>query len=500
LKWLWAKFADPLKLFLQRDDRFSRGVIAIISGTVISRIIAFASIPFLSRLYTPSDFGALAIFVMINGTLGTLVTGRYEASIVLPESDEEAVNLLGVCIGLATTNSILIGIIFFYYAEAVAIFFGTPELIPWLHWSPAITWASGTFTALRLWNSRNDNFKWISIANVGDIVALAATQISIGFLLRGMLTGLLLGPFAGRIAGALILILRTLKSDWSLIFHSLNFRVAFNQAIRYLRFPLYDLPASLLSNLSREMPTGVLSIFFVTQWVGLYSVAYRILSAPIQVLGGAIAQVYLPVAHDARRSGQLDSFTLAIFDRLLSISFTPMLVVAIGAPELISTILGERWFIAGEILQYLVPSLLMAFIASPLSEIYSVLERQQEKLIFNISVFITPLISLVVGGLLGDPILAIIMYSISGTIFWMLQCFWILRLSDITSQTIMGHIITELLHTLPFIIFALGVKHYYEGSPRRISIAICITLLVFIAFRWKDVLGPSRLKKSYAPD
>jgi lipopolysaccharide exporter len=500
LKWLWAKFADPLKGLLRRDDRFSRGVLTLLSGTVLSRLIAFMAIPFLSRLFTPSDFGALAIFVMINGALGTLVTGRYEASIILPESDEEAVNLLGVCIGLATTNSILLSIVFFYYSEPVAIFFGAPELIPWFHWSPVCIWASGIFASLRLWNSRTDNFQWISIANVGDIGALTAIQISVGLLFRGMLTGLMLGPFAGRLTAAAILMTRTLKSDWSFIRRSLSFRVAVDQAIRYLRFPLYDLPASILANLSREMPTGVLGIFFITQWVGFYSIAYRILSVPVQVLGGAIAQVYLPVARDARRSGQLDSFTLAIFDRLLSIAFVPMLVVAIGAPELISTLLGQRWFITGEILQYLMPSILMVFIASPLSEVYSVLERQKEKLVFNIAVFITRLISLVVGGLLGDPLLAIIMYSASGTIFWMLQCFWILRLANITSQAIMGHIIAELLRSLPYIIFALGIHHYYAGNPRRISLAICIIIVVFIIVRWKEILGPGMLKKAYVSD
>jgi len=500
LKWLWAKFADPLKGLLRRKDRFSRGVVTIMSGTILSRIIAFAAIPFLSRLFTPSDFGVLAIFGLIVGSMGTLITWRYEAAIVLPESDEEAVNILGVCIGLATISTALLFIIFYYYAAAVAIFFGAPELIPWLYWAPLCSWAIGVFTALRLWNSRTDDFKWISIANVGDVGALTITQIGLGLLIRGMLTGLMLGPFAGRLTSAAILILRTHKSSGPLIRRSLNFRVAIDQAKRYLRFPLYDLPASLLSTLSREMPAGILGIFFVTQWVGLYSVAHRILSVPLQVLGGSIAQVYLPVARDARRSGHLDSFTLTIFDRLLGISFTPMLVVAIGAPELISTLLGQRWVVAGEILQYLMPSLLMVFIASPLSEVFSVLERQQEKLIFNIAVFITRLTSLVVGGLLGDPVLAIIMYSASGTIFWMLQCFWILRISHITSQAITTHIMAEILRALPFIIFSLGVKNYYAGSPRRITLAICITLAVFIAFRWKELLGPGTLKKSYAPD
>ncbi len=500
MKWLWAKFADPVKGMLRRDDRFSRGVMTIMSGTILSRIVAFAAIPFLTRLFTPSDFGVLAIFGLIVGSMGTLITGRYEAAIVLPESDEEAVNILGVCIGLATINSALLFVIFYYYAETVAVFFGAPELIPWLYWAPLCSWAIGIFTALRLWNARIDDFKWISIANVGDVGALTIIQLGVGLLFRGMLTGLMLGPFAGRLTSAVILILHALQSNGPLIRRSLNFRVAVDQAKRFLRFPLYDLPASILSNLSREMPAGVLGIFFATQWVGLYSVAYRVLSVPLQVLGGSIAQVYLPMARDAKRSGRLDSFTLTVFDRLLGISFTPMLVVAIGAPELISTLLGKRWLVAGEILQYLMPSLLMAFIASPLSEVYSVLERQQEKLVFSIAVFTTRLTSLIVGGLLGDPILAIIMYSASGTIFWMLQCFWILRLSNITSQAIMAHVSAELLRALPFIIFALGVQNYYAGNPRRISLGIFITLAVFIALRWKEFLGPGMLKKSYAPD
>jgi lipopolysaccharide exporter len=496
LKWLWSKFIGPIKDLLHRNDRFSRGVMAILSGTVISRIIAFAAIPLLSRLFTPSDFGVLAIFGMITGTLATLVTWRYEAAIILPDKDEDAANILGVCIGLSTITSILIAIVFYYYSEAIAVFFGAPELTIWLYWSPICIWSIGVFTALRLWNSRTDDFKWISIANIADIGAMAITQIGLGILLRGMLTGLMLGPYAARVASVLVLLLRTLKSDGRLILSSLNSRQALNLAVRYLRFPLYDLPASMLSSLSREMPTGILGIFFITQWVGLYSVAQRILSVPVQVLGGAIAQVYLPVAQDAKKSGRLDTFTLSIFDRLLGIALTPMLIVAIAAPELITVILGDRWFLAGLFLQCLMPSLLMVFIASPLSEVYSVLERQQEKLVFNTAVFITRLISLIIGGLLGDALLAIIMYSASGTIFWMLQCFWILRMSRIKTPTIFKHVFSELIRTIPFLIFTIGMQYFYPNSPRRITLAICITLVVFIALRWKEFLGPGSFKDS----
>jgi lipopolysaccharide exporter len=498
LKWFLEKFVGPVKSLLNRKDRFSRGIMALLSGTVLSRLIAFAVIPLLSRLFSPADFGVLAIFGMITATLGTLVTWRYESAIILPDSDEDAANILGVCIGLSTITSLLLGVVFYYYSEPVSVFFGAPELTPWLYWSPLCIWAMGVFTALRLWNSRTDNFKWISIANVGDISTMAITQISLGLIFRGMLSGLMLGPYVARFASALILLWSTLRADGKLIRKSLSLQLALSLAIRYLRFPLYDLPASLLSSLSREMPTGILGVFFITQWVGLYSVANRILSVPIQMLAGVIAQVYLPVARDARTSGRLDVFTLSIFDRLLGIAVTPMFVVALAAPQLIFVLLGGRWVMAGTIMQYLMPSLLLGFIASPLSEIYSVLERQQEKLIFNTAIFFTRFVSLVIGGLLGDPILAIIMYSASGTIFWILQCFWILRMSRTKTRAILSHVFAELLRTLPFVIFIYGMQYFYPFSPRRITLAVIITLLVFLALRWKELLGPSTVKQEYA--
>jgi lipopolysaccharide exporter len=494
LKWLWAKFADPIKDLLHRDDRFGRGVMAIMSGTVISRFIAFAAIPFLTRLFTPADFGVLALFGMVTSTLATLVTWRYEAAIILPERDEDAANILGVCIGLNTITSAILGIVFFYYSETISIFFGAPELTPWLYWSPLCIWAMGIFTALRLWNSRTDNFKWISIANLGDGGALVVTQIGLGLLFHGILTGLMLGPYFARISGMLILLVHTLKTHGPLIRSSLNFDAAYNLAVRYFRFPLYELPASLLSSLSREIPTGILGIFFTPQWVGLYSIANQILSVPIQVVSGAIAKVYLPVAQEAKKSARLDSFTLPIFDRLLGISFTPMIIVAVAAPELITVVLGERWIIAGTFLQVLTPSLLVAFVAAPIDEVFSILERQQEKLVFNTAPFATRLISLIIGGLLGDALLAVIMFSASGAIFWALQCFWTLRLSAIKSQTIFRHIFDEILRTLPFIIFITGVTQYYHGSPRRIVFGLCITLAVFLALRWKEFLGPGSLQ------
>jgi len=489
LKWIWSKFVDPIKGMLSSQSRFSRGLIAILTGTALSRIIAFAAIPLLSRLFSPSDFGVFALFGMTVSMGATLVTWRYEAAIVIAEDDNKAANLLGVTIGLTTITSLLIAAVFFVYARQIALFFGAPEFEIWLLWSPVCIWATGTFTALRLWNSRTGDFTAISIARVADTGTMVLVQTGLGLMFRGMLSGLMFGPFIGRLMAALVLFWQTMKADGDLLRQSLNFRVAVKQAKRYARFPIYDLPASVLSSGSREIPTGVLGVFFSTQWVGFYSIAFRILSVPIQVVGGAIAQVYLPVARDANEAGRLDRFTLSIFDRLMGISLAPMIMLAIVAPEITSLLLGKAWFTAGELLRYLTPSLLLAFIASPLSEVYTIFERQSEKLVFNVAVFVTRLAALIVGGLLGNAIVAVILYSVAGSVFWILQCFWLLRMCDINTITILRHIIAELAKISPLIIFVGGVQYLYN-SPTKLLLALLVGLGLFGVWRWKEFLGP----------
>ncbi|MBT8423089.1 MAG: oligosaccharide flippase family protein, partial [Gammaproteobacteria bacterium] len=409
-------------------------------------------------------------------------------------SDEKAVNLLAVCIGLSTITSVLLWFAFQVWGRDIALLFGAPDFEFWLKLSPLCIWATGVWTALRLWKSRRDDFRSISVSRVVDTSALVTTQTGLGLGFQGMLGGLLVGPFIARFAAVLSIGLSTLRNDGELIRRSLNWQVAREQAIRFIRFPVYDTPASTLSSISREMPAGMLGMFFVTQWVGFYSIAYRILSVPVQMLGGAIAQVYLPVARDAAAAGRLDKLSLSIFGRLLGVAMTPMIIVAIAAPELISVILGPQWVFAGEMLAWLTPSMLAVFVASPLSEIYSILERQQEKLVFNVALFATRVASLGIGGLLGDPILAVALYSVSGAVFWALQSVWLLNLSSVPSGTIAKQIFAELLRGIPFILFISAIQYRYN-SPMKLTAATFVAIALFFAFRWKEFLGPGKSRQ-----
>ncbi len=80
----------------QPQSEFSKNVLTLMTGSTLSQAIPIAISPILTRLYTPEDFGLYAIFIAIITIFGTIVSGRYELAIMLPENDEHAINIFGL--------------------------------------------------------------------------------------------------------------------------------------------------------------------------------------------------------------------------------------------------------------------------------------------------------------------------------------------------------------------------------------------------------------------
>jgi O-antigen/teichoic acid export membrane protein len=78
---------------LKPKSEFGRNVLTLMTGTTIAQSIPVAITPILTRLYTPEDFGLLAVFVALTAILGSIANGRYELAIMHPEKDEESINI-----------------------------------------------------------------------------------------------------------------------------------------------------------------------------------------------------------------------------------------------------------------------------------------------------------------------------------------------------------------------------------------------------------------------
>src|SRR5690606_25977012 len=90
-------------------------------------------------------------------------------------------------------------------------------------------------------------------------------------------------------------------------------------------------------------------------------------------------------------------------------------------------VFGESWRQAGEFARWMVPWLYLVFVSSPLSSIFSVLEKQKEGMVFQVILFGTRLFALYAGAMTGSVVIAVASFSIAGAICWLGFLFWLGR-------------------------------------------------------------------------
>ena len=68
---------------------FLKNIFTLLSGATIAQIIILISIPILTRIYTPEDFGFIAIYLSIANIIAAISTGRYEQAIIFTKKKEK---------------------------------------------------------------------------------------------------------------------------------------------------------------------------------------------------------------------------------------------------------------------------------------------------------------------------------------------------------------------------------------------------------------------------
>src|SRR2546425_10423373 len=96
-------------------SEFIRHILTLITGTTIAQAIPLVVTPILTRIYSPQDFGLFALYMSIIAILGVVATGRYELAIMLPEKDEDAINVVYISFIITLATSLITLIVFWFF-------------------------------------------------------------------------------------------------------------------------------------------------------------------------------------------------------------------------------------------------------------------------------------------------------------------------------------------------------------------------------------------------
>ena len=352
------------------------------TGTIVAQALPIAISPILARMYSPEDFGVLALFMAFATVFGSIANARYEMAIVIPKSEKEALSIFLLGLIVSGGLSLFLFIIVLIFHGPILSLFDNKEISIWLYFVPLSVLGIGIYNSLNFYNTRVSNFKNIAKSNVVKSTILVLLNLVIGFFKNGPI-GLVVGQIVSYFSGNLKLYKAV--SNNNNIVKEITLKDIKEIAIKYKDFPKFTMPSTLANVLSQNLTSVVTSILFNIKTLGLYSFALRVMGSPSLLIGKAFSQVYINEASKQRREyGNATQVFNNTLKKLLLISVPIFFVVFFIAEDAFAIIFGEEWRVAGLYAKILIPLFWARFITAPISVTNSVFEKQKISLYWQL--------------------------------------------------------------------------------------------------------------------
>jgi O-antigen/teichoic acid export membrane protein len=367
-------------------NEFARNVITMFSGNAIAYTITLASIPILSRIYTPQEFGLVALMVSIINVVSVAASGRYDMAIVLPKRSGQAFHLLvaSLCIVLVVSILSIAGI--WTFRDSVNGYFAEDSYrrIIWL--IPLGVFLAGAQKCLYYWFNRNKEYKVLSYNRVWQNSTQVGVRLSRSLFTNGH-WGLSTGYIAGLFAGFIALSVRLLrKESWRL--RHLSLRTAFQSTKEHRNFPLYLLPMGILNAFSVNLLVFALTTIASSTIVGHYERASRVVNFPLSLISMSFSSVFYEKMSRAASRQRIYLFSYLGNLALASILLSPVLF---WGEAIFGFILGAEWRIAGRIAGVILPLTIFGFAAECVSSTFAVVKKNQLLLIWQVAYLVVVL-------------------------------------------------------------------------------------------------------------
>tara|TARA_R110000850_G_scaffold256846_1_gene382779 strand:+ start:615 stop:1976 length:1362 start_codon:yes stop_codon:yes gene_type:complete len=372
------------KTFGGSASKVFKGMATMALGSGVAKIIGIIAIPILTRLYTPEDFGTLAVFTAVISILTPIVTLRYVLSLPLPRHDGMAFNMIILTVGLMFSTILIISLLLWWVGQPILNYLDMEEVAP-LWWLISLGLFAGTsYEILTLWATRKRNYRVIAKTNVLQSITGSLAKIFLG-LLAIKPYGLLVGQIISQSGGTSNL-LRAFFNDFRINWRYLRWSRIKKGLCLYRGFPFYRVPSQFLLIAAQQAPMLFVASFFGVAVAGQLAIAKMLVSMPVTFISGALTKAAYGELASISKSNPLEVKNIFndITKKLLIVSAIACIGVFSLAPIVLPAALGEEWEQAGTFASFLGIYLIATIIAVPMPAFVNIFDRQKEFLIWNI--------------------------------------------------------------------------------------------------------------------
>jgi len=415
-----------IKVFYK--SQFLRSIVALAASNTFSQAISFLIIPFLTRIYSPDDFGFVAVLASMSSILSVFASGKFELAMLLTEKKEERVRLFLLCLSLLTMFisfiSVITCVIFLY-----DYYFDLPiDLDNRFIFVPLIVLLVGMSNIFYNYVNSEKKFKELALSSIIYSLVNNGVALSLYFVSS---VGLLVGDMVGRMT--LLFYLKRSFLDKEIRIRPMLFTFQPNSDLirKYKKFPLYAIPSESMDVYTKQVPVFLMSFLNIMSSVGFYALTDKVLNKPIAIVGRAVSVTFrVRAAEDFASFQNCRPILLKTLFLLIALSAVPFSLLYLYAIEIFVLVFGENWAVAGAYARILVPVFFMQFITSPLTYVFHIAGKQEVDLYLHVLMAIGLTMCFLYGYYVeGDVEHALLFYAYANGCVYSLYLFFSIKFS-----------------------------------------------------------------------
>ncbi|KMN36354.1 hypothetical protein VK91_21700 [Lysinibacillus sp. LK3] len=368
-------------------SKIVKNISILMTGTVLAQLIPILLSPVLTRLYSPDEFGILAVFISITSILTVFVNLRLDVAIMSAHENEK-IPLKNISLTITSILTIIILMFLILFSSFFKEMFKGIDYNLIVFFGPLFFIFFGMLQLTTYIANDESQYHLISKSKVDKNISMTVIQIILGVFKTGVL-----GLIAGVVFSILFPLYRLRKGilrKEEKVSDKPNYFLILK---KYKKYPLVSANTAVMDKIATESPVLMMNKYQDASLIGFYELSKRTIFIPLTFISSSVSQVYLKQITEEKDYKKNIKLTLIILGSLVIISiFIAPIFIFWGEP-LFAIIFGEEWRIVGEYSKILIFPFLIRFIISPLSVVFL---KPENILLGGLWQFIYMIVSLIV--------------------------------------------------------------------------------------------------------
>jgi lipopolysaccharide exporter len=437
---------------------------------ISARVPALVTVIVLTRLIAPTDFGVIAIGLVILSYLDTLNEFGISSALIYSRDDSDRSSSVTFWLSMATGTAA--AVVMSALAVPLALVFDAPRLrsiIPVLSLAfPLNSLGSVQYAILR------KRLQFRQIVPVDAARALGKATVAIGCAFAGLgawslVAGQLAGELAGSATAAMKLRWRPAWAwDWV-------------RARRVLGYGAHIMGVGILAVLLADIDYLIIGRRLGAEQLGYYAVGFRLPELAVLGVCYAVSATMFPVLTRLRGDPAAMALGLSKSLRVLTLVTVPIGVgIALTSTDFVATFYGDRWATTGRVMPYIALYAVVFSMTFVCGDVYKAVGR--------------PGILTAVGAVRFPLALGAILLAVPHGIVWVaatqfalmttnliVQVLVAKRLLNISLRTFVGATRSAILASGAMAAAVVGVRQTLTGlgSPARLFIVVAVGVVTY---------------------